>query len=46
LSGASGRNRTIRSASAAAVARGVRAEAKKAFAVLRAGLGDYARKPS
>ena len=40
------RRRTLAGDSAAAVARGVRAEAKKAFTLLRAGLGDYARKPS
>jgi AcrR family transcriptional regulator len=40
------RRRTLAGDSAAATARGVRAEAKKAFTLLRAGLGDYARKPS
>jgi AcrR family transcriptional regulator len=38
------RRRTLAGDSAAAIARGVRAEAKKAFALLGAGLGDYARK--
>src|SRR6185503_11908487 len=35
------RRRTLAGDSAAGVARGVRAEAKKAFTLLRAGLGDY-----
>jgi AcrR family transcriptional regulator len=38
------RRRTLAGDSAAAIARGVRAEAKKAFALLDVGLGDYARK--
>jgi len=38
------RRRTLAGASAAAIGRGVRAEAKRAFALLERGLGDYARK--
>ena len=39
------RRRTLAGDSAAAIGRGVRAEAKKAFALVGRGLGDYARKP-
>jgi AcrR family transcriptional regulator len=38
------RQRTLAGAGAAAIRRGVRAEAKKAFELLGKGLGDYARK--
>jgi AcrR family transcriptional regulator len=38
------RRRTLAGASAAAIGRGVRAEAQKALALLEGGLGDYARK--
>ena len=39
------RRRTLAGDSAAAIARGMSAEAEKAFALLRHGLDDYARKP-
>ena len=39
------RRRTLAGDSAAAIGRGVRAEAKMAFALLGAGLGEYARRP-
>jgi AcrR family transcriptional regulator len=38
------RRRTLAGDGAAAIGRGVRAEARKAFALLERGLGDYARK--
>jgi hypothetical protein len=37
------RRRTLAGDSAAAIGRGVRAEAKRALALLEQGLGDYAR---
>jgi len=39
------RRRTLAGDSAAAIGRGVRAEAKRAFALLGEGLGEYARRP-